>query len=426
MKLIKFGSRGPGVQFLQLALNRAGAGPVVTDGIFGYKTQAAVRRFQQNNGLTPDGIVGDRTNRALMPWYTGFITHTLQKGDTLYSIARQHRTTIRALEAANPGLDPFNLQIGKKLTVPLSFPVVPTGIDWTSDVLAKTIVGLTARYPFLFVDIIGHSVLGTAIPYLRLGSGPRTVLYNASHHANEWITTPVLMKFTEDLALAYVNDGELFHTRAADILRQTTLYIVPAVNPDGIDLVTGFLNSGSAYEQAVQISNTYPNIPFPSGWKANIAGTDLNLQYPAGWERAKEIKFAQGYISPAPRDYVGEAPLSAPEARAMYDFTLSVDPDLILAYHTQGRVIYWKYLDYEPAGSRNIAYRFAAASGYDVEETPFASGYAGYKDWFIENYNRPGYTIEAGLGENPLPVSRFDRIYADNLGILVLGATLTG
>lgn len=48
----------------------------------------------------------------------------------------------------------------------------------------------------------------------------------------------------------------------------------------------------------------------------------------------------------------------------------------------------------------------------------------GYKDWFIQIYNRPGYTIEAGLGENPLPISQFDKIYKDNIGILILGAIL--
>ena len=88
-------------------------------------------------------------------------------------------------------------------------------------------------------------------------------------------------------------------------------------------------------------------------------------------------------------------------------------------------MIYWKYLDYEPENSRAIAYRFSAASGYLVEETPYGSGFAGYKDWFIQNYDRPGYTIEAGKGTNPLPLSQFERIYADNLPILVLGAVLT-
>lgn len=422
MKIMKFGSRGPNVQFLQLALNRAGFGPVVTDGIFGAKTREAVRDFQSAHFLTPDGIVGPRTTRALMPWYTGFVTHTLKKGDSLYSLSRQYHSSICAVEAANPGLDPFNLQIGGTVTVPLSFPVVPTGIDWTSDVLEKSVVGLSARYPFLQVNIVGRSVMGTAIPYIKLGTGPRKVLYNASHHANEWITTPVLMRFVEELSLAYIRETSIGRVSAAELFRQTTLYIVPAVNPDGIDLVTGFLDSGNFYDRAEKISNTYPNIPFPSGWKANIIGTDLNLQYPAGWELAKELKFAQGYISPAPRDFVGEAPLSAPEARAMYDFTLSVDPALILAYHTQGQVIYWKYLDFEPKGSRQLAYRFAAESGYAVEETPYASGHAGYKDWFIQHYDRPGYTIEAGLGENPLPITQFEEIYADNLGILVQAA----
>ena len=96
---------------------------------------------------------------------------------------------------------------------------------------------------------------------------------------------------------------------------------------------------------------------------------------------------------------------------------------MILAYHTQGEVIYWKYLDYEPARSKEIADYFGSVSGYAVEETPGASGYAGYKDWFIEEYDRPGYTVEAGMGENPLPMTQFERIYHDNKGILVGGMT---
>jgi len=58
-----------------------------------------------------------------------------------------------------------------------------------------------------------------------------------------------------------------------------------------------------------------------------------------------------------------------------------------------------------------------------VEETPIASGYAGYKDWFIQNYNRPGYTIEVGQGINPLPITQFAQIYQDNVGILLGGMT---
>ena len=149
----------------------------------------------------------------------------------------------------------------------------------------------------------------------------------------------------------------------------------------------------------------------------------MNLQFPAGWEEAKKIKYEQGYDRPAPRDFVGVTPLSAPESTAMYNFTRAHDFSLVLAYHTQGEVIYWRYLDYEPSGFREIAQYFSKVSGYRVEETPAASGYAGYKDWFIQEYDRPGYTIEAGKGKNPLPMEQFAGIYRDNTGILLGGMT---
>lgn len=129
-----------------------------------------------------------------------------------------------------------------------------------------------------------------------------------------------------------------------------------------------------------------------------------------------------GLRPPRAAQLVGEAPLTAPEAAALAAFTEALDPALVLAYHTQGNVIYWKYLNFEPEGSRALAERFAAVSGYTCEDTPYASGFAGYKDWFIQNFDRPGYTIECGLGENPLPLSQFESIWNANLGILTLAA----
>ena len=108
----------------------------------------------------------------------------------------------------------------------------------------------------------------------------------------------------------------------------------------------------------------------------------------------------------------------------MAQFTKDVSPRLILAYHSQGEIIYWKYLDREPERSYEIAQQFSAVSGYSVETTPEASGYAGYKDWFIDSFDLPGYTIEVGRGVSPLPLEQFPKIFSDNLGILMLGALL--
>jgi g-D-glutamyl-meso-diaminopimelate peptidase len=97
---------------------------------------------------------------------------------------------------------------------------------------------------------------------------------------------------------------------------------------------------------------------------------------------------------------------------------------LTISYHTQGKEIYWNFQNINPPRGYEIGKRFASSSGYVLADVPYNSSFAGFKDWFIQTYNRPGYTIEAGIGENPLPISQFDEIYRDNLGILVLGAVL--
>ena len=161
------------------------------------------------------------------------------------------------------------------------------------------------------------------------------------------------------------------------------------------------------------------------GWYLlKSTGVDLNLQFPAGWEEARRIKFAQGFTSPAPRDFVGFGPLTEPESLAIYNFTLEHNFNLILAYHTQGKEIYWQFQNYAPENAEEIGNMFSTASGYLLADVPYNSSFAGYKDWFLQEYSRPGYTIEAGIGINPLPISQFDEIYRDNLGILVLGATI--
>ena len=394
-----------------LALRRAGA--------------ADLREFQLREGLYPSGREDILTMQRLTPYLLGFERYMVKPGDSFYNIARRFGTTVQAILTANPEQEPSQLSVGQYLVVPFGFPVVPTDLPFTSEVLDISIQGLLARYPFITREQIATTAYGRPVTALKIGQGTRSLLYNASHHANEWITTPILMKFLEDYALAISTGEPIFGLDARSLFEQTQLYLVPMVNPDGVDLVTGAIQEGSAeYIAAENIAARYPAIPFPDGWKANLRGVDLNLNYPAGWEQARENKFALGYTTPAPRDYVGEAPLDQPEALAMTELTRRISPRLTLSYHSQGEVIYWKYLDMEPEGARAIGEEFARVSGYLLEDTPYASGFAGYKDWFILDFNRPGYTIEVGMGENPLPIGDFPSIYEKNLGILALGLQL--
>lgn len=305
------------------------------------------------------------------------------------------------------------------------FMIVNPSVKYNSSILKKDLDALIFKYPFLKLYTIGYSVLDNPIYSVRLGFGSKQVCYLASTHANEYITTTLLMKFLENMCIAYYQNSSISGYNVKNLLNSTTIYLIPLLNPDGVDLLNGNISSTSnSYIYARYIASKYPDIPFPNGWKANIKGVDLNLQFPAGWEDAKKIKFAQGYTSPAPRDFVGFGPLTEPEALAVYDFTLAHNFRLILTYHTQGKEIYWQFQDYAPKEAYSIGQKFARVSGYTLANVPYESSFAGYKDWFLQQYRRPGHTIEAGLGENPLPLSQFNQIYNDNIGILILGAVL--
>ncbi len=303
-------------------------------------------------------------------------------------------------------------------------PIVQTDVPITSQSCEQMILEIVKSYPFCRTEVIGRTAYQRPLRTLVIGNGPRKVIYAASFHANEWITTLVLLKFAEELARAISENGIIGGVEAKTIAETATIYMVPMVDPDGVDLVVGAIAPGTIpYETARGLSEFYPFIPFPQGWKANLLGVDLNLQYPAGWLQAREIKFSQGFTRPGPRDYVGRAPLDQPESRAMAGYTEFLDPALVLAYHSQGEVIYWQFRDYEVPGARELGEQFARISGYTLDDTPYESSFAGYKDWFIQKFRRPGYTVEVGLGDNPLPLEQFEKIYRDNMGILILGAT---
>ncbi|MDA8223553.1 MAG: M14 family metallopeptidase [Desulfitobacterium hafniense] len=346
------------------------------------------------------------------------IKHTVKQGETLFIIAQKYGISLSSLLAANPNIkNPSLIRPGQVVNVPKAAPqrtiVIPRE-SYGYNEMVSDLETLRESYPFIKVDSIGTTVMGRSIPVVRIGQGKKEVHYNGSFHANEWITTLLLMKFVEVYAKAYFSGKKIGTFNIKSLFDSVSLWVVPMVNPDGVQLVQGKIDTNSStFANALRINRGSRDF---SGWKANIRGVDLNDQFPAYWETEVSRRASSG---PSPRDYTGTEPLSEPEARAMAEFTRAHNFRLVSAFHTQGEEIYWGYRGLEPNESQQIVNRFIEVSGY--EAVRYLESDAGYKDWFIQEWRRPGFTVECGHGINPLPISQFWEIWGKVIGIFLMG-----
>ncbi|ALC89940.1 hypothetical protein AM500_09240 [Bacillus sp. FJAT-18017] len=331
------------------------------------------------------------------------LPYRVRKGDNLEKLERIWRMPAGAIERANRLNEQGKLKAGQLIWRPYRIvsPILVCKMDYNSLVLERDVGFLKKAYPFIRFQVIGRSALGKPIYELLIGRGKRRIHFNASFHANEWITTGILMDLVNSYSIGLTNRSHIHHSSLLRSYNEIELSIVPMVNPDGVDLV--LLDPPLNCKDNV-VSMNKGKTDF-SGWKANIRGIDLNNQFPAHWEIEKERKEPK---SPSARDYPGVLPLSEPEAKAMAELTIKRKFDMVIAFHSQGEEFYWGYNNREPAEAGEIATLIAEASGYRPVRT--IDSHAGFKDWFIQEFQKPGFTIELGKGINPLPLSQYDSI----------------
>ncbi|MGI6086297.1 MAG: M14 family zinc carboxypeptidase [Acetivibrionales bacterium] len=269
--------------------------------------------------------------------------------------------------------------------------IVNPYVPYTYEQMIDESMKLAKRYPeVITLGSIGNSVEGRELLLIKLGKGEKKIILCGSHHAREYISSSYLMKMVEEYSRAYTNSGNFGEYNVREILDRISMYIVPMVNPDGVNLVNkgpGTVNNQYAVETMVMLRPSYRE------WKANINGVDLNRQYPAKWEeKYDEVR------KPASESFKGTAAATEPEVRAMMKLTAENEFILAASFHTKGNVIYWAdrgTVNLIPR-VRDMAKRLALLTKYQrmpVSEDPSIYG-AGYENWFRAEFLRPAFCIE--------------------------------
>ena len=276
-------------------------------------------------------------------------------------------------------------------------------------------------YDDIKVNIIGSSVLNKNIYCLKIGHGEKNVCYIGTHHSLEWISTSLLMKFVYSILDFAKSNKRFLSYDINELFNKVTFHIIPMLNPDGVDIVNKKIADKELYEKLLQWNK---GEDFSEKWQANANGVDLNHNYDAGFNKAKVLEIKYGVTGPSSTRYGGPYPESEPEVKALCDYIRSIPFSLLISYHSQGEVIYYDYNKKIPKGGKELGKIISRKTGYALDNTEGISSYSGCKDWFIEKFDKPAYTIELGKGKNPLNFSQFEKIYSDNIESMILAPFL--
>ena len=296
--------------------------------------------------------------------------------------------------------------------------------SWT-EALARRYGGLVE------ISSIGESLLGREITAIRTGNfqSGKAVLYCGGVHGREWVTTLLLLYFAEELLAGCAGGRRICDMDARRLLDSRGLVIVPALNPDGVEISINGADK-SAETLSGDLRDAFPEGRFPSGpevfrkWKANARGVDINRNFDSGWDEMRLSAMERGIIGPSPEGWTGSHPASEPETRAIVELCETEKFHHLIAFHSQGEVIYWHYRNFTPPIAHIMAEILSMSSGYALGEPDRSASAAGLKDWFMERYGLPAFTVEVASGECPVPLSGFPFLYRRLKEMLMLGVAM--
>lgn len=210
-----------------------------------------------------------------------------------------------------------------------------------------------ARTACYTTERVGTSEQGRPITAFVFGSGPEVVMFTGGTHGSEPSSTYILDSFVNDLNQDF-----------SKIPSDTTVIVVPSINPDGI----------------------------LAGSRENAAGVDLNRNFPANnWK--KDVIVPGGSTSEGGG---GSEPLDQAESAAIANYTLSKNPKIVVNYHAVGGLS----ISNGSGDSVSRAKTYASTVGYtyltsEASNAVFSHDTTGaYSDWLHDKAGIPAILVE--------------------------------
>lgn len=273
----------------------------------------------------------------------------------------------------------FNVQsvsVLEDLTSTLDFPGRDSSFHNYDEVL-REIDAIVAVNPNLARKFsIGKSLQGRDLVAIHLNSSPEAlvrrielgrayslkpgIVFLGNHHAREHLSAEVPLKLADYLVRAYGRDAQI-----TALLNSRDVYIIPMVNPDGVefDIVDGRYKSHRKNMRPTSSSG---------GFGRASSGVDLNRNYGFQWGTGGSSR------NPSSETYMGEAPFSEPETLAVKNFVDS-KPNLkvLLSFHTFSELILYpwghKHAPIDNETDRRtyetLATQMASWNGYKPEQS---------------------------------------------------------
>lgn len=266
-------------------------------------------------------------------------------------------------------------------------------VSLTNEDVESQIYALAQQYPdTATVEIIGQSVWGENLYALVVGDpdAPHSLMVQGGIHAREYATGVLALAQARDMLEQCAAGASYEGREISDMLSQVNIWFIPQLNPDGALLCQEGL-SAAPEDQRDALLAMNNNINDFTRWKANAAGVDLNANFDALWQVQEDqpVPFGNGYAGPEP--------FSEPETIAVKELVEQHDFMTMLCYHSAGEVIYWYFGQQAEARQRDLtlAEGLAGQNGYRVVRPgKEITSVAGSKDWFVQEYGRPGFTVE--------------------------------